>query len=102
MSKAVAIGLFLALLVVAAAFGIARDLYSNERAQLKSSVVAIKPIGQDYKSSLIRPPNLTIRLEDGRTVDVTVTDTTGIATGATVSVAEMVMPWGQVWYRLKQ
>ena len=100
MAKAVAIGVFLALLVTAAAFGVARDLYSREQAQLKGSVVAIKPIAQDFKSSLIRAPSLTIRLEDGRTVDVTVTDTAGIAAGVTVNVAEMVMPWGQLWYRL--
>ena len=102
MSKSLAIGLFLAGLAIAAAFGVARDLYSSERTVLKGTVVSADAGGQAYKSSLSRAPNLKVRLEDGQTVDVPVTQTTGFAAGTAINVTEMVMPWGQVWYRLKE
>ena len=89
-------------LATAAAFGIARDLYSSERTVLKGAVVSADAGGQAHKSSLIRAPNLKVRLEDGQTVDVSVTHTTGFAAGTAINVTEMVMPWGQVWYRLKE
>ena len=50
MSKTLAIGLFLALLLVGIAFGIARDLYSTERAVLSGEILDIDAGGRDYKS----------------------------------------------------
>ncbi len=101
MSKALAIGLFFALLAVGVAFGVARDLYSRERGQLKGVVVAVDAGGQDFKSPAIRAPKLKVRLDDGQTVDVVTSQTVGIQSGETLTITELVMPWGQVWYKLK-
>ena len=99
--KSVAITLFLALLVVAAAFGLARDLYSRERATLAGVVVDVEETRTTVKSPTINPPSLKVRLDGGATVAVAVKQTHGIKTGDTITVSEMVMPWGQVWYKLK-
>lgn len=101
MSKGLAIALFLGLLVVGIAFGIARDLYSTQRAELSGEVIEVNAGGRDYKSPSSRSPTLKVRLSDGRVVDVSTTTTVGIQTGQTVSVLEMVMPWGQLWYTIK-
>lgn len=101
MSKTVVIVLFLLLLVAAAAFGVARDLYSSERRVATGEIIEIKPMHQDYKATLIRPPRLKVKLEDGAIVDVSTSSVDGLTVGTTVSVSEMAMPWGQIWYRVK-
>lgn len=100
MSKSLAITLFLGLLLVGIAFGVARDLYSTQRAALSGEVIEVNAGGRDYKSPSMRSPSLKVRLTDGRVVDVSTTTTAGIRAGQTVSVLEMVMPWGQLWYTL--
>ncbi|MBK9078512.1 MAG: hypothetical protein WBP38_04885 [Hyphomicrobium sp.] len=102
MSKSLGIALFLALLLVGVAFGVARDLYSYERGQLTGDVVEVIRGERDNKSFAVRTPRLHVRLADGRTVYVAVTEPQLFKTGDTISLSEMVMPWGQVWYKLKQ
>lgn len=102
MSKTVLIGMFLLLLAVAAAFGVARDLYSNEQRELTGEIVEIKPMKQDFKATLIQPPRLKVKLADGQTVDVATASIEGLAAGGTITVSEMAPPWGQIWYRLKR
>jgi hypothetical protein len=102
MSKTVVIALFLALLAAGIALGVARDLYSRERAHLTGDVIEVIPGGHGYKSYAVRTPMLKVRLADGRTVDVAITEPQRFKAGATVELSEMVMPWGQVWYKLKQ
>jgi hypothetical protein len=101
MSKAFAIGLFLALLAVGVMFGVARDVYSRERAVVKGVITETNPGGAASKAQPLRGPGMKVRLESGTVVDVAVTSTSGFTGGQTVSVSEMVMPWGQVWYKLK-
>ena len=101
MLKTFAIGLFLALLAVGVMFGIARDLYSRERAVVKGVVIETDAGGAASKAQPLRSPTMKVRLEDNSIVDVAVTQISGIANGQTVDVAQMVMPWGQVWYKLK-
>ena len=101
MPKSVWIGLFLAFLAIGVMFGVARDLYSRERAVLKGTVTEIDAGGAANKSTQIRSPALKVRLDGGAIVDVAAKQTAGITSGQTVNVAEMVMPWGQVWYKLK-
>lgn len=97
----IALAAFITLLAIGVVFGLARDLYSTERAVLKGSVAAIDAGGQAFKSPLIRAPSLKVRLEDGRTVEASATQVTGIQIGQTIEVLEMAMPWGQLWYKLK-
>jgi len=101
MSKGLAITLFLILLAIGAAFGIARDLYSRERSVVKGVVIEIDRGGMDNKSQTARAPSLKVRLDSGSLVDVAVTQTSGMTAGQPVHIAEMVMPWGQVWYQIK-
>lgn len=101
MPKSVAIGLFLALLAVGVMFGIARDLYSRERGIVKGTVVDIAAGGAASKAQPLRGPCVKVKLADGNIVDVAVTGTSGLNVNQTVNVSEMVMPWGQVWYKLK-
>jgi hypothetical protein len=100
MKKSVVIALFLALLAVGIAFGVARDLYSSERRILSGEVIAVKSLRQDFKSTLMQPPQLEVKLENGEVVDVATASTAGLSPGSKVSVSEMVMPWGQLWYRI--
>jgi hypothetical protein len=101
MSKSLAIGLFLLMLAVGVMFGIARDLYSRERGIVKGTVAEIDAGGAASKAQPLRGPCVKVKLADGSIVDVAVTGTSGLKANQTVEVVEMVMPWGQVWYKLK-
>ena len=89
MPKTMAIALFMALLVAGAMFGIARDLYSRERAVIKGTVVEIDAGGTANKSQSLRSPSLKVRLDSGSTVDVAITDVSGL-TRARSSLIESV------------
>ena len=95
------IGLFLALLAVGVMFGVARDLYSRERGVVQGMVVDIDAGGAASKAQPLRGPCVKVKLTDGTIVDVAVTGTSGLTANQTVSLSEMIMPWGQVWYKLK-
>jgi hypothetical protein len=101
MPKVWMIGLFLALLAVGVMFGIARDLYSRERAVVKGTIVEIDAGGAASKAQPLRGPLVKVKLADGNIVDVAVTGTSGLNINQSVNVSEMIMPWGQVWYKLK-
>lgn len=100
--KTLALIAFICVLLAGLAAGLARDLYSAERAVLKGVIVAVDAGGQAYKSPILRAPSLKVRLEDGRMVEASATQVTGIQIGQTVEVLEMAMPWGQLWYKLKR
>jgi hypothetical protein len=100
-SKSLAIALFLALLAVGAVFGLARDLYSRQRATLSGVVVNVEDMRQTVKSATMNTPSIKARLDDGTLINVAAKQTRGIKNGDTIDVTEMVMPWGQVWYKLK-
>ena len=100
MSKTFAICLVVAVLVGCLAFGVARDLYSTQRAKLTGEVVEVNAGAHDFKSSIVRAPSLTVKLSDGRIVHVATTSVASVQVGANVSVLEMATPWGQVWYQL--
>jgi hypothetical protein len=100
MIKSIAIGLFLVLLVIGAMFGVARDLYSRERAIVKGTIVEVDTGGAANKALPLRSPSLKVKLAGGGIIDVAVTGTDGMSAEQSVDVAEMVMPWGQVWYKL--
>ncbi len=90
--------LFFALLVAGIAWGIARDLFSRERATLSGTVVSV-----DFGNALPKwfpatPPRFKVRLADGRLVDVATRNPSSVAGGGEISITEWVTPWGQVWY----
>lgn len=99
--KTLALIAFICVLLAGLAAGLARDLYSAERAVVGGEIVEVNAGGQDYKSPAVRTANLKVRLTDGRTVTTSITEPQRFRPGATVALAEMVMPWGQVWYKLK-
>lgn len=80
-------------------FGLARDLYSTERGVVKGKVVEVVATSATVKSPPASPPHLKVQIAGGATVNVATTDTSGLAAGAEIDVTEMVMPWGQVWYK---
>lgn len=98
---ALALGAFAALVALGVAFGMARDLYSTERGILSGEVARIDMVGQAYKSPTLKAPALVVKLDDGRRVEVAARSGAAIAIGQRVSVVEMAMPWGQLWYKLQ-
>jgi hypothetical protein len=101
MSKSVAIALFLALLFVGTALGVARDLYSHEQAQLSGEVVEVIAGDREHKSYAARTPRLKVRLTDGRTVYVVIAEARRFKASDIIALSEMAMPWGPIWYKLK-
>lgn len=93
------ITLFLLLLLVAAAFGVGRDLYSTEVRTVKGTVVAFEPVGNDYKSQIMRTPIYRVKLDGGEEIDAATTDATGLAAGSAIDVIELHAPWGQAWFK---
>ncbi|MBS0232319.1 MAG: hypothetical protein JSR99_02415 [Proteobacteria bacterium] len=90
--------LFLALLAVGVAWGLARDLFSRPRGTLTGTVVSIDPGNAVPKWLSAVPPRYKVRLPDGRVVDVATRNFRKVAVGAGISLTEWVTPWGQVWY----
>jgi hypothetical protein len=95
----VALVLFLLVLAIGIAFGVAHDLYSTEQGVVTATVVEARGLINRNKPSETIPPKLTVRLADGSVVSVATTGVEGLKEGAQVEVTEMVMPWGQVWYK---
>ena len=69
--------------------------------RLNRVVTETDPVVAQSKAQSLRSPSIKIKLDSGSIVEVAVTQTNGIAIGQTVNVVEMVMPWGQIWYKLK-
>lgn len=93
------ITLFLLILLVGVAFGAGRDLYSTEVRTVKGTVVAFEPVGQDYKSQVMRTPMYRVKLDDGQEIDAATTDSAGLAAGSPIDVIELQAPWGQAWFK---
>jgi hypothetical protein len=90
--------LFFILLAVGVAFGLARDLFSRERATLEGTVLAFDAGRPTPKWLPATPPSYSVRLADGRGVPVATTAAQGLPPGSQIRVTEWVTPWGQVWY----
>jgi hypothetical protein len=90
--------LFLVLLAAGVAWGLARDLFSRQKAVLTGTVVAIDLGNPVPKSSPAAPARFKARLPDGRVVDVATRNPQSATVGSTISITEWMTPWGQVWY----
>jgi hypothetical protein len=90
--------IFLALLAVGVAWGLARDLLSRQRGTLVGVVTAIDPGNAVPKWFPDTPPRYTVRLSDGHIVDVAAKIPLSVPVGGNIAVTEWVTPWGQVWY----
>jgi len=91
--------LFLLLLAVGIAFGIARDVASRARGTVVGVVTAINLGHALPKSFPPTAPGYTVRLPDGREVRVAAKTPLNIPVGASITLTEMMTPWGQIWYR---
>lgn len=100
--KTAAFMLFVCVLVAGLMYGVARDLYSHERAVLSGTIARITdPTGGGHKSTPPTASSFEATLQDGRSVHVMSPNVSGLATGGAVTISEMATPWGQVWYKLK-
>lgn len=99
--KTVAFVLFIGVLIAGLIYGVARDLYSHERAVLKGTIAAVNVGTGGHKSTPVTASSLDVALDDGRTVHVMEPRVAGLASGSAVTISEMSTPWGQVWYKLK-
>ncbi len=91
--------LFLLLLLVAVAFGLGRDLYSHEVQVVRGTVVSYTPGDRPYKWPTATSPTYSVKLDDGRVVDVATADATGAPAGSPINVIELATPWGQAWFK---
>ena len=90
--------LFLFVLALGVAWGLARDLFSREQGTL-NGVVTDFDAGRALPKWLpATPPRYKVRLADGRLVAVATTSAQSISVGSEISITEWVTPWGQVWY----
>lgn len=89
--------LFLLLLGVGVAWGLARDLFSREKSVLTGTVIAVDPGYSVSKVLPATPPSYQVRLPDGRVVDVAARLQLA-HTDDEIRVTEWMTPWGQIWY----
>lgn len=100
--KTAAFVLFVCVLIGGLMYGVARDLYSQERAVLNGTILRITDAtGGGHKSTPPTAASFEATLQDGRTVHVMSPSVSGLATGGAVTISEMATPWGQLWYKLK-
>lgn len=100
--KTAAFVLLVCVLVAGLMYGVARDLYSHERAVLNGTIASITAAtGGGHKSTPPSAASFEAALDDGRTVHVITPDVSGLAKDSRVTISEMATPWGQVWYKLK-
>lgn len=92
--------LFFAVLAAGVGFGIVRDVASTEQAVLDASVVKNAPDGPGYRWPTT-PPSIKAQLASNDIVDVATRGGTQPDIGSTVQIRQMLTPWGQVWYKLK-
>jgi hypothetical protein len=90
--------LFLALLAAGIAWGITRDLFSRQRGTMVGIVTAVDLGNAIPKWLPATPPRYTVRLPDGRLIDVATMTPRNIPVGSSIAITEWVTPWGQVWY----
>lgn len=100
--KTAAFVLFVCVLVAGLMYGVARDLYSHERAVLNGTIASVTDAtGGGHKSTPPTAASFEATLDDGRTVHVMATDVSGLALGGAVTISQMATPWGQLWYKRK-
>lgn len=99
--KTFAFLLFIGVLAAGLMYGVARDLYSHERAVLRGTIATVNVGTSGHKTTPVTASSLDVTLDDGRTVHVMEPLVAGLATGNAVTISEMATPWGQVWYKLK-
>ncbi len=92
------LGLFLGLLIVGIAFGLARDLLSRERGVLSGVVIGVDLGNPTPKWLPATPPRFKVQLADGRVIEAATRTPHSIQIGSAISLTEWVTPWGQVWY----
>ena len=91
--------LFLLLLAVGIGFGVARDLLSRQQGTVVGIVTALDFGNPQPKWYPATPPHYPARLPDGRLVAVAAKTPLNIPVGASITLTEMMTPWGQIWYR---
>ncbi|HPG89064.1 MAG TPA: hypothetical protein PLD46_05390 [Hyphomicrobium sp.] len=101
MIKMLTIAVFIAILAAGLMYGVARDLYSSERAVLSGTVASVTAATSGHKTTPVTASSLEVALADGRTIHVAAPDVGGLSNGQGVQISEMTTPWGQVWYKLK-
>lgn len=101
MVKGIAFALFIALLAAGLIYGVARGLYSSERAVLTGTVASVRAGSDGHKSTPGAASSIEVSLEDGRKIHVATPVIGGLSEGAAVQISEMATPWGQIWYKLK-
>ena len=101
MPKSLWLGLFILVIAICVAFGVARDLYSRERGTVRGTVVEAETGSTSPKSPGLTPTKIRAKLANGEVVDVVTKETRAIAPGTEIEISERVTPWGQVWYKLK-
>jgi hypothetical protein len=90
--------LFLALLAVGLAWGVTRDLFSQEKAVLSGKVVRVD-LGTPMPKWLpATPPKYKAHLADGRIVDVATKNPHDLPIESDIVITKWMTPWGQVWY----
>ncbi len=91
--------LFLLLLAVGIAFGVARDVLSRPQGTVLGIVTAIDLGHALPKSFPPTTPGYTVRLPDGQLVRVAAKIPLSLPVGASITLTELMTPWGQIWYR---
>lgn len=91
--------LFLLVLLVLVGFGLGRDLYSHEVQVVRGTVVSYTPGKLPYKWPTFTAPSYTVKLDDGRVVQVETGDATGAPAGSPMNVVELSAPWGHAWFK---
>lgn len=101
MPKAFWLGLFIVVLAIGVAFGVARDFYSQDRGVVKGVVVDSETGSTSPKSPGLTPTKIRARLAGGAVIDVATRETRAYTPGTEIDILERVTPWGLVWYKLK-
>ena len=101
MPKTFWLGLFILVLAVGVAFGVARDFYSRERGIVRGTVVETDTGSTSPKSPGLTPTKILAKLANGSVVDVATKSAKAFAPGSEIDIVELVTPWGLVWYKLK-
>ena len=101
MPKTLWLGLFIVVIAIGVAFGVARDLYSRDRGVVRGIVVDTDTGSTSPKSPGLTPTRIRAKLASGDIVDVVTSATRAYAPGSEIDIIERVTPWGLVWYKLK-
>lgn len=96
------LGLFLLVVGLGVAFGVARDMLSVESGRVEGEIVEVVGGGVEHKSPPAPSARLKVRLADGTTVGAAGVPPGRARIGARVELTRWVTPWGQVWYTVRR